>query len=157
MTERIVRIVKLPQMRVAFTHVISETPENDASSALQAWAKVKGIFDDTSRHFFFGYNNPPPSPGKKAYGYECLITIAKCIEPAGDVKVKNIPGGLYAVIRCRGVENLPTTWEFLMEWSDKNGKYNFDEENEPGLEEVLNPLEQDVNELMFDCYLPIME
>jgi DNA gyrase inhibitor GyrI len=151
----LVRIVNLPAMRVAYTHAISKSPEHDATTALHKWARLRKLFDDRAKHFFFGYNNPPPSVGMELYGYEYMVTVDSTVTPDGGVSIKQIPGGLYAVVRCKGAKNIPETWEYLIAWSQDNEEYEFDIENEPGLEEVLNPLEPDVDDLIFDCYLPI--
>ena len=154
---RLVRIVDLPVMRVAYTHAISKSPEHDATTALHKWAGPRNFLDDRSKHFFFGYNNPPPSFGMELYGYEYMVTVDSTVTPDGHVSIKQIPGGLYAVARCKGAKQIPETWEYLIAWSQNNQEYEFDIENEPGLEEVLNPLEPHVDNLIFDCYLPIRQ
>jgi len=155
MKDLIVRIVKLPPMRVAYTHAVSKTPEDDASKVLHAWAKSKGFLGNHTKHHFFGYNNPPPSAPDTPYGYECLITVTPDVEAEGEVKIKEIPGGLYAVVRFGGVENMYEMWKYLMKWAAENSEYEFDEENEPGLEELINPLETSVDKYLFDLYLPV--
>jgi DNA gyrase inhibitor GyrI len=157
MKDKIVKIVKLEPMRVAYTHTISKTPEEECWNKLTSWAKPKGFFDNPGKYTTFGYNNPPPSdpssPQNAEYGYELLLTIGPEDTPEGDVKVKEIPGGLYAVARVKGVWNIFQTWVYLNEWLETT-KYELDEENEPGLEECLTPF-VDVNEMLFDLYLPI--
>jgi len=153
----IVKIVKLEAMRVAYTHAISKTPETDAWEALVAWAKPKGFFDNPGKHTTFGYNNPPPrnfeSPRGEEYGYELLINVEPNVNPEGDIKLKDIPGGLYAVTRTKGVWNIFQAWLYLNEWLSST-KYELDEENEPGLEECITPFVHE-DEMIFDLYLPI--
>jgi len=153
----IVKIVKLEPMRVAYTHVISKTPETDAWDALVAWAKPRGFFDNPGKNTIFGYNNPPPSdhesPRDEEYGYEVLINVEPDVEPEGEVQIKVIPGGLYAVTRVKGVWNIFQGWVYLDEWLSST-EYKLDEENEPGLEECITPFVHE-DEKIFDLYLPI--
>ncbi|MFX0090593.1 MAG: GyrI-like domain-containing protein [Candidatus Hodarchaeota archaeon] len=158
MKDMIIRIVTLKPMRVAYYCAFSKTPEDDASKVMRAFGQPKGLYDNAAKHFHFGYNNPPPSMSNTPYGYECLITIGSEVKPEGEVKIKDIPGGLYAVVRCQGPPevNIPLTWDYLFnEWLNTNGKYELDEDNEPGLEEIINPLELSPEKWIFDLYLPI--
>ena len=158
MSNLLIRLVELGPLRVAYTHVFSKTPEQDAWNKLKAWAVSKGFLDNPAEHFNFGYNNPPPpdpSAPSGAYGYEVLITVGSEVEAEGEVKIKQIPGGLYAVARCKGTDNIYRTWSYLFhEWLKTNGRYELDEENEPGLEEHLNPSEERPERWIFDLYLP---
>lgn len=154
MRDMLVRFVKLPPLRVAYVCTISKTPEDDSMRKIRAWAEPKGFFDDPAKHMMFGYNNPHPSPGKDEYGYEFIVTVGPEVEPEGDIRIKEIPGGLYAVARCKGVESITETWLALWKWLG-NAEYELDEENEPGLEEHLNPQETRHSEYLLDLYLPI--
>jgi AraC family transcriptional regulator len=159
MNEFIIRIVKLEPMRVAYYRAISKTPEEDAIKTIRAWGEPKGFFSNPAKHYHFGYNNPHPNPAdpKGEYGYECLISISSDVKPEGDIKIKEIPGGLYAVARCKGAENITPTWFYLFnEWL-KNSYFELDEDNVPGLEELITPLEPLYNKWIFDLYLPIRE
>ncbi|MFX0185082.1 MAG: GyrI-like domain-containing protein [Candidatus Hodarchaeota archaeon] len=157
MEELIVKIVKLKPMRVAYTHAISKTPEKEAWDKLLAWAKPKGYFDQPGKHTTFGYNNPPPakhdSPRDEEYGYELLINVGPEDESEGEVRLKTIPGGLYAVARVKGVWNIFHTWVYLNDWLAAS-EYELDEANEPGFEECITPFTHE-DEMIFDLYLPI--
>jgi len=149
----LVRLVKLPRLRVAYVRAISKTPEDDAMKKIKAWAEPKGFFDNPARHMIFGYNNPSPSPGKDEYGYEIIVTVGPEVKPEGDIQIKEIPGGLYVVTRCKGVESIYETWMALY-------KYELDKERwasttMPGLEEHLNSHEARHSEYLLDLYFPI--
>ena len=126
MSNPLIRLVELGPLRVAYTHVFSQTPEQDAWNKLKAWAVSKGFLDNHAEHFNFGYNNPPPpdpSAPSGAYGYEVLITVGSEVEPEGEVKIKQIPSGLYAVARCKGTDNIYPAWSYLFhEWLKTNGR-----------------------------------
>jgi AraC family transcriptional regulator len=160
MNELEVRIVKLEPMRVASAHAYSEGPEQDALEKLVAWAKPKGLLENPEKHRVFGFNNPDPSPGSPNYGYEFWITIDSTVgsdaEPEGEIKMKEFPGGLYAVARCEVKEpwkDIQATWKRLVAWRE-NSQYQG--ANHQWLEEHLGPLESS-EEFVLDLYLPIAE
>lgn len=157
MSELDVRIVKLEPMRVASAHAHSASPEQDAMEKLIAWAKPKGLLDDQETHRVFGFNNPDPSPGSPNYGYEFWIMIGPDVEPAGEIKVKEFAGGLYAVTRCEvsgdAYEVIPATWKQLVIWLE-NSKYRGG--THQWLEECLSPI-GGTEEFILDLYMPIVE
>jgi AraC family transcriptional regulator len=160
MNEVMIRIVKLEPLRVAYYRAISKSPEEDAMKVLRAWGEPKGMYVNPNEHYHFGYNNPPPSNlvnSKGEYGCECLITVSSEVEPEGKVKIKKIPGGLYAVARCQGPQNITQTWIYLHNNWLKKSKYDLDDGNLPGLEELITPLEPSIQKWIFDLYIPIKE
>ncbi|HEY4720932.1 MAG TPA: effector binding domain-containing protein, partial [Anaerolineae bacterium] len=107
-------------------------------------------------HRFFGYNNPDPSPGSPNYGYDQWITVGPEIQAEGAIKLKELPGGLYAVARC-GVQNIPPTWKQLVVWCEAS-KYHM--AHHQWLEECLTPMTPGslpLEQMQFDLYLPIVE
>lgn len=151
-----VRIVKLEPMRVASVYGFGESPEHQAWEKLMAWAGPKGLLDDLEQHRIFGFNNPDPSPGSPNYGYEFWIIVGSDVEPEGEVRVKGFSGGLYAVTRCQGVDNITRTWKQLVAWLN-DSKYK--RAGHQWLEEHLGPVgtPQDEEELLLDLYAPIAE
>ena len=87
------RIVHLAPMRVASLRVISITPELEAWAKMRAWADAKGLLGDLKNHPVFGFNNPPPEPGKREYGYEFWIRVGADIQSDDVVQVKQVKGG----------------------------------------------------------------
>ncbi len=154
MSELEVRIVKLEPMRVASAHAFSASPEQEAWAKLLAWAKPKGLLDDRERHRIFGFNNPDPSPGSPNYGYEFWIIVGPDVEPEGEVGVKEFPGGLYAVTRCKGVSNITATWKQLVAWGE-DSKYR--RASHQWLEEHIGPVDIPQDALLLDLYMPIAE
>lgn len=157
MSELEVRIANLEPMRVASAHAYSACPESDAHKKLVAWAKPKGLLDDPEKHRIFGFNNPDPSPGSPNYGYEFWIAVGPGVEPEGEIKVKEFPGGLYAVTRCEvqgdAYDVIPATWQQLVAWRE-GSKYK--SAAHQWLEEHLGPFEAS-EEFTLDLYLPIAE
>jgi DNA gyrase inhibitor GyrI len=151
-----VRIVRLAPLRVASVHAFSASPEHDAWEKLMAWAKPKGLLEDLETHRIFGFNNPNPSPGSPNYGYEFWIVVGPEVAPDGEAKIKEFAGGLYAVTRCKGVENIGETWKQLATWCEES-KYRM--ASHQWLEEHLGPVgtPQAEAELVLDLYCPIAE
>ncbi|MFX1577106.1 MAG: GyrI-like domain-containing protein [Promethearchaeota archaeon] len=160
MNKKDVRIVKLAPMRVASVVVISETPELEAWAKLRAWAEKKGLLGDLEQHPVFGFNEPPPQPGKREYGYMFWIRVGDDIESDNVVEVKEVEGGEYAVTTCALKEELDSeffkehgvleSWWRLDEWAKEHGyKYR----GHPGLEKPHDP---DAGaDLVLDLYYPI--
>ncbi|MFX1539794.1 MAG: GyrI-like domain-containing protein [Promethearchaeota archaeon] len=155
-----VRFVRLAPMRVASLRVISITPELQAWAKLRAWSETKGLLGDLDKHPVFGFNNPPPEPGKREYGYEFWIRVGEDIESDAVVEVKEVEGGEYAVTTCVLKEELESdffkehgileSWHRLEEWAKVNG-YSY--RGHPGLEKPHDP---DAGpDLVLDLYYPI--
>ena len=163
MKEFEVKIVRLEPMRVASVQVISATPENDAWEKMRAWAEPKGFLEDLEKHPVFGFNNPNPSPDRKGYGYEFWIRVEPHVEAEGDIKIKEVEGGVYAVTTCRLKEELESelfqkegyleSWKKLVDWV-KSSKYKYGKHQ--GLEKAQDPNASEEG-LVLDLYCPIEE
>lgn len=116
MTDLEVRIIHLKPMRVASVYGFGANPELLAWEKMLAWAADKGLLDDPPSYCIFGFNNPSPSTGSPNYGYEFWITVGPEIESDDVATVKEFAGGLYAVTRCAGVEQIASGWQRLVEW-----------------------------------------
>jgi DNA gyrase inhibitor GyrI len=148
-----VRIVNLKQMRIASVRVISKSPENDAWQKLRTWAEPKGLFENVEEHPVFGFNNPPPSPSQKEYGYEFWICIGPDVEVEGEIELKDFPGGLYAVATCTNLADVGETWMRLWNWVNADKCiYKWRKTHE--LEKPHDPVASQEN-LVLDLYLPI--
>ncbi|NIM49048.1 MAG: hypothetical protein GTO22_07285 [Gemmatimonadales bacterium] len=152
-----VHIVDLPPMRVATTRALGNSPEDEAWEKLRAWAEPRGLLDDLQRHPVYGYNNPPPVPGRPDYGYEFWIKVDPDAEPEGDVELKDFGGGRYAVTSCRlhgdPEGSVPEVWQKLLGWVESSG-HTWRHTHE--LEGLLNP-EAPHEQILLDLYLPIEE
>jgi effector-binding domain-containing protein len=151
MSDLEVRIVRLETMRVVSSYGYGNNPEEIAWSKLMEWAASQGI-EDFSAHRLFGFNNPNPSPGSPNYGYEQWMTVGADAEAEGDVEIKEVPGGLYAVTRCEGLENLGRIWKQLAVWVEES-RYRRECSPRQWLEENLTPN----TDFIFDLYVPVAE
>ena len=158
MTDLEVRIVRLDAMFIGSVRAIGESPERDAWSRLYDWAAPKGLIHDLENHPVFGFNNPNPSPGRNEYGYEFWIKVEPQTVGAGEVEIKEFPGGLYAVTRCRLVGDpsgpMPVVWKKLWDWLHASDRYAWRKTHE--LERLLNPLAVE-SDVILDLYLPVEE
>jgi predicted transcriptional regulator YdeE len=73
------------------------------------------------------------------------------------MEIKNFPGGLYAVTRCKvaGVpETIQTTWKKLVEWHESS---RYKRATHQWLEEHLDVENGSEGDFDLDLYLPIAE
>lgn len=159
-----IRIVQLPPFRAASFHVKdSETPEHDAWTRLEAWAGKRGILDNPTIHQIFGRNNPSPMQQQRLRGYEFLVTVPKDYALGPGVAEVQFPGGLYAVVRSKGIPAMVLNYEAAFCWIQNSTEYapdypeGYDFDHMPGLEleNNLDPTHADENAILIDAYIPI--
>lgn len=158
MDKQEVRIVNLPAMRVASFHAFSASPETDAFSKTFSWAKAHGYWKQPPEVRIFGFNNPDPSEGSPNYGYEFWLTVGPEVQEDAQVKIKEFPGGLYAVMYCDvsgdSYDIIPSTWGKLVKWRDST---HYRHGNHQWLEEHLTRADTNDAGFTLDLYLPIVE
>ncbi|HEX2907009.1 MAG TPA: GyrI-like domain-containing protein [Phototrophicaceae bacterium] len=149
-----VKIVRLEPLRVATTLGFGEGPEGLAWDKLMQWAEPRGLMTTTPPPRLFGFNNPDPMPGNPVYGYEVWMTVGPEIISDDVVQVKDFSGGLYAVTRCTGTENIFPTWQKLVAWVENSPHQSA---RHQWLEEHLKVgSEIPESEFVLDLYLPIV-
>ncbi|MHA2096139.1 MAG: effector binding domain-containing protein, partial [Candidatus Hodarchaeales archaeon] len=154
--KEILKIVKLPKLRVVSFHVKeSKSPEGEAESMLEKWAKPKGMFDQPDIHQVYGFNNPDPTKEQPLYGYEFWVTIPDEYEVESGMTVKSFDGGLYAVMSCCGWQKIGPTWGKLVERVSES-KYKLVKTHQ-WLEHHVNPHNTDPDTFILDLYAPIAE
>ena len=114
-----VRLERLETMRAAYTHALSDTPEEDAMKKMLDWIKTKGLMEKASGFRFFG-RNTYPTDKPEPHGYEIYLTVNRDIEPEGDVETKEIEGGLYAVLRFKNLYKIGEAWVKLWKWIEES-------------------------------------
>ncbi|MEN4041351.1 MAG: GyrI-like domain-containing protein [Anaerolineaceae bacterium] len=152
-----VRIVRLEPMRVAAAIGFGPSPEELAWQKILSWADAQGLLKERERRRFFGFNNPNPSAGSPNYGYEQWITVEADTPESGEVKIKDFPGGLFAVTRC-SLADIGDQWQALVKWC-AGSRYTMS--HTQWLEEALTPpydgISQELNQIILDLYLPVAE
>ena len=147
-----VKIVRLPQIRVASALGFGASPEEIAWEKLLSWAREKGLLEKGDVRFF-GFNNPNPSPGSPNYGYEQWMTVGSDAKPSGEIEIKDFDGGLYAVTRCK-LPQIGETWQALVKWCESSP---YEHAHHQWLEEGLSPYPTPFEDVIMDIYLPIAE
>ena len=121
MKEMKVRLERLETMNAAHTHVLCKTPEEDAKRKIIDWAKRNGVIRKETR--LFG-RNTWPTDNPEPHGYEFFLTITQDIKPEGEIDLKIIPGGLYAVLRFTGLQKSEEAYNMLGKWLEES-KYEY--------------------------------
>ncbi len=150
-----VRIERLPRMWVASVVAVGEAPESEAWRLLREWAEPHGLLNDPAQHPVFGFNNPPPRPGHKEYGYELWLQVAQPEPGQTAVTFKEFEGGLFAVTACKlqGTPDIGTAWRALFDWAQA-APHKWRRAQE--LEKVLDPNAPEAD-FVLELYLPIRE
>ncbi|RLD11289.1 MAG: hypothetical protein DRI56_01300 [Chloroflexota bacterium] len=148
-----VKIVQLEPMRVISAYGFGAEPEGIAWEKLEAFAHKKGLKMQPEGKSTFGFNNPNPSKGSPNYGYEVWLPVEKDIEPEDDLRVVDFEGGLYAVTKFKGLQNIGRVWGELAKWRESS-KYKCG--HHQWLEEMLTS-DVPIEEFVFNLYLPIAE
>jgi effector-binding domain-containing protein len=154
MSELEVRIVKLEPMRMLSSYGFGEEPEGQAWEKMSSFCHAHGLIEDGRIPPTYGFNNPNPSPGTPNYGYEIWLPVGEDVLPEGDLRIVNFSGGLYAVTRFKGLENIGRVWQQLSQWCEES---QYKHARHQWLEHLLTPESTPVEEYVFDLYLPIRE
>lgn len=64
--------------------------------------------------------NVYPTDKPEPHGYELYLTIPDEIKPEGDPKMKELPSGLYAVLRFKNLLRIREAWEKLWKWIEES-------------------------------------
>lgn len=152
LTNSDVRIIELKPMKVAWYRAESESPEQEAWEIMLEWAEKNGIKDLPITRFF-GFDNPPPTPGQSVYGYEVWVTIHKDIEPSEKIQIKDFQGGLYAVTNTSYKDfDIQEKWQMLFKWVEQS---EFEYEERACLEETISISQYEQGNIQLDLFLPI--
>jgi len=114
-----VRLERLEAMRALYTYAFSDTPEEDAEKKIMEWAKSKGLMEKNIEARLFG-RNTYPTDKPEPHGYELYLTVPSDIKPEGDLKTREIPGGLYAVLRFKNLYKIGEAWEKMWKWIEES-------------------------------------
>ena len=119
LSEMEVLLERLETMCAAYIHALSDTPEKDAGRKMMDWARPKGLLEESVGARLFG-RNTYPTDKPEPHGYEFYLTVGPDIEPEGDIEIREIPGGLYAVLRFKNLHHIREAWQHLWTWMKKS-------------------------------------
>lgn len=114
-----VDVKEMPEYHVGYVRQIGPYGPEGCGAAfetLMSWAGPRG-FAASGLSIGISWDNPEVTPPAKCR-YDACITIPKGTEVEGEIGTQSIPGGLYAVYRCR-----IKTDEFGQAWQDLFGKW----------------------------------
>lgn len=127
----VMKIINLPEMRIAFYNVISSSPEEEALEKVLEWAERENLMG-TAR--IFGFNTTEYNKESEKYGWAASITIPEDIEIPKYMEEKRLPGGLYAVLSS--TNEVYDSWNLFTKILDEDKEYTLDS-NRPCLEEHI--------------------
>lgn len=126
----------------------------------QAWKKVckfaeeKGLFGRSTEFIGISHDDPKVTEAEKLR-YDACVVVEKKVEPQGEVGLKTIEGGKYAVFMHKGAyENFQNTYNFIYgSWLPESG---MELRELPGFEKYLNsPDKTKPENLKTEIYIPI--
>ena len=162
-----VRIIYLPPLTVASSHVITDGPELKAAEGLNNFIQATGLYTIKPDARVFGFNHPNPTEQNPIYGYEFWVTIPDDLDVPSPLEKKRYPGGMYAV-HTMDFPNFQE-WDVLLNWVNGSELYEANMSGDPSvmnglMEEHIGYLYHQVNEKggwdgyahkQLDLYLPI--
>jgi AraC family transcriptional regulator len=98
------KIVERMTKKAIYIRLIGDYKSNDYS---QAWEKIwkfikeKRLFGFNQECLGIAYNDPNITENDKCQ-YDCCVTIIKDVKAEGEIGVKNVEGGRYAVFKFKG-------------------------------------------------------
>lgn len=118
-----VQVKELPEFRVASVLAFGPQPESEAWGKLRAWAEPRGLLDAPGARIF-GFDNPGPSTLSPNYGYEFWLMVDADCDASEGVEIKEVAGGLYAVVACDPGDDpyttIPEAWRRLVAWREES-------------------------------------
>ena len=157
-----VRLEKLQMMRTACVHAFSDAPEEDAGKKILAWAEARGLLRKPAGVRLFG-RNTYPTDKPEPHGYEYHLTVGPEVQADGEVRIRRIPGGLYATVRFTDLANIREAWQALFAWVKDSGNVHVGWSREEhgwvdGFEEQTNFLDgKPPAEWVFDLWAKLKE
>lgn len=148
-------------MHAAYVCSLSDTPEKDSKKKLMEWAKTKDILRKSGMRLFGRNTYPTDKPDP--HGYEFYLTIGNDLENCCGIKKADVPGGVYAVLRFKSLENIAFAWNKLWNWIENNGYEHVGWQKGKhgwvgGFEEQVNWQEQKPpTEWIFDLWVQLKE
>jgi len=151
------KIVELSDRQVIYINIIGEYGnENYNNTWTKLWLFVKEnkLFSRGIESIGLSYDDPKVTESDKCR-YDACLTISKAVKASGEIGVKNIDGGKYAVFMFKGsYDKLGEVYDFIF------GSWLVDSDYElrdvPVMEKYLNnPNRTSPEKLKTEIYLPI--
>lgn len=151
------KIIELEPKQVIYIRLTGEYSENDYSGTwVRLWGLVKEdkLFSAGIEHISVYHDDPKVTESDKLRTDVCLV-IKKPAKEKGEIGVKNLAGGKYAVFLYQGsYANLGSIYDMIYaQWLPDSG---YELRNAPMFEKYLNnPNRTQSEKLKTEIYLPI--
>jgi len=107
-------------MNAAYVHAFSATPEEDAQRKILEWAKSRNLTANDGLRLFG--RNTYPTENPEPHGYEYYLTLNSKVEAETEgIETKEVPCGLYAVLRFTDLTRIGDAWAKLWGWIESSG------------------------------------
>lgn len=152
------KFITLKPKQAIYVRLAGEYSQLDFGGAWQRlWAYVKEnkLFSFTGMEHIAIYHNDPKITESDKLLTDVCLTISKQVKPGGEIGVKEIPGGDYAVFTYTGsYEHLSSLYDWVYgQWLPESG-YELGESS--GFELYLNnPADTKPEKLKTELYLPV--
>ena len=150
------KIAERTAKRAIYIRLIGDYKSNDYS---QAWEKIWGFIKE-KRLFGFNQeclgiaNNDPNITEDDKCQYDCCVTISKDIKPEGEIGVKNIEGGRFAVFKFKGSPDKvgPVYKAIFNTWLPESG---YELRDAPCFEKYVKFSKTNLDKNKTEVYIPI--
>jgi effector-binding domain-containing protein len=156
------KMERFKTMRTANVQSQTGNPEEDALEKILEFAKNNNLTTKQDVRLF-GRNFYPASQ-PEPHGYEYYLTIEEDVKPSREIVVRNIPEGLYATLRVKGVSEIPAGWKALFSMVESAGYKQVGVIRRvygwvnAGFEEIINWQQQaDPQEWLINLWLQLKE
>jgi AraC family transcriptional regulator len=159
MSDLKVDVVNLAPMRVMCFNGFGKSPEDQAYTKASTWMKKNGLWEQRTKHRFFGFDNPTPSPGSPNYGYDVWVTVDESVQAGDGGRVIDFPGGLFAITQIHAGPNgegIFDAWQSLASWVE-HSQYTPEFSNRQCLEESPDPFQGSPDGFTIILYEPVRE
>ncbi len=150
-----VRLETFSPQHIAFVrHVGPYEQVGQTWSKLMSWAGPRGLLGPQTRPFGLSYDDPAVTPPDKVR-YDACINVGPAARAEGEVGVRDLPGGEYAVAVHRGsYDRLNETYAMLYgQWLPASGRRPADP---PSIERYLNdPRMTPPEQLLTEVCIPL--
>lgn len=113
------KLERFKMMRAANVQSQTSNPEEDALKKIFEYAANNNLTDKPDVRLFGRNFYPTEKP--EPHGYEYYLTVQEEIKPSKEVVIRNIPEGLYATLRIKGVFEIPRGWNALFSMVESAG------------------------------------
>jgi AraC family transcriptional regulator len=150
------KIVERTAKKAIYIRLIGDYQSNDYSQAWEKiWKFIKGkrLFGFNQECLGIAYNDPEITESEKCQ-YDCCVTISKDIKPEGEIGVKNIEGGRYAIFKFKGsIENVGSVYNAVFKtWLPES---NCDLRDAPCFEKYVKFSKTNPDKNRTEIYIPI--